>query len=339
MKRLLLTAASLALGACVTWTPRSGPVSPSAVVLPNMPMHRWGVESCGAGALSTVLQHFGDPTSMEEWDRTLPKTRGGVMTVDLLIAARRKGFEAAIVTADRHRVESEVRAGRPVILMLQVIDFLGRRHDFFHYIVVDGIDPDRGRVRTQFGDGRARWVTFEQIGKAWAGGAHTAIVVGPRDPLADRIRTAVALEDAGDFAAAAEHYRRILRDHPGSPLVWTNAGNAQMHLGLRREAEESFRKALALDAGARDAMNNLAWLLLEEKRLDEAEPLARRAAAAGGADRYLVLDTLARILAARGACAEAAAVFREAIAEVPSGRAEARDEIEKGLSETARACP
>lgn len=317
----LCAVAALVLFSCVTWTPRSAPVSSSAVVLPNMSMHKWGFESCGAGALSTVLQHFGDPTSMDEWDRTLPKTRGGVMTVDLLIAARQKGFDARIVTGDPGTVEAELRAGRPVILMLQVLDFLGRGHDFFHYIVADGIDIERRLIRTQFGDGRARWVTFEKIDKPWSGGAKTAILIRPRDPLADRIREAVALEESGDLRAAAERYRALLGAHPESALAWTNLGNVSMRLGNRREAEEAFQKALAIDAAARDAMNNLAWLLFEEKRLDEAETLARRAVAAGGPDRYLVLDTLARILVAKGSCSEATAVFRDAVAAVPATRA------------------
>ncbi len=121
--------------------PRSQHASATASVIPNMPIQKWGIESCGAGSLSTVLQHYGDSTSMADWDAQLPKTRGGVMTIDLLIAARRKGFDASIITADRDTVQNELGQGRPVILMLKVIDSLGRSYDFFHYIVADGIDP------------------------------------------------------------------------------------------------------------------------------------------------------------------------------------------------------
>ena len=61
-------------------------------------MLKWGIESCGAGSLSTVLQHYGEPTALETWDATLPKTRGGVLTIDMLLAARQKGFDARLVT-------------------------------------------------------------------------------------------------------------------------------------------------------------------------------------------------------------------------------------------------
>ena len=333
----LFASALLSLTSCITITPRSAKTSAEAVAIPNMPMQKWGIESCGAGSLSTVLQHYGDPTTMASWDATLPKTRGGVMTIDLLIAARQKGYDAKLITGDQATITDELRQGRPVILMLQVINSLGSHYDFFHYIVADGIDPQHGLIRTQFGDGKARWVTFDRLEKAWSGGGHAAILIHPRD-LNDAIRAAVALEDQGKYAEAATAYRNLLARHPSSALAWTNLGNAEVQLGDRDAAESAFRKALDADAKSRDAMNNLAWLLFEEKRLDEAEQFARRAVAQPGPDSYMVLDTLARVLAAKGACDEAVTTFRSAIDSVPATRATARADIEKGLAETQRSC-
>src|SRR5450759_1840910 len=75
----------LLLSSCVYWTPMSKHPTPSATVIPNVPLQKWDIESCGAGSLSTVLQHYGDPTTIDEWDRTLPKTRGGVLSIDLVL--------------------------------------------------------------------------------------------------------------------------------------------------------------------------------------------------------------------------------------------------------------
>jgi hypothetical protein len=36
-------------------------------------MQKWDIKSCGAGALSTVLQHYGDPTTMKEWQERCRK--------------------------------------------------------------------------------------------------------------------------------------------------------------------------------------------------------------------------------------------------------------------------
>jgi tetratricopeptide (TPR) repeat protein len=329
------------LSSCTTMiTPRSQHAGASAMTVPDMPMQKWGIESCGAGSLSTVLQHYGDTTSMAAWDAQLSKTRGGVLTIDLLLAARQKGYDAQIITADRSAIENELRQNRPVILMLKVIDsLLGRDLDFFHYVVADGIDSERGLIRTQFGDGRGRWVTFDRLEKAWAGGGHAAILIKPHDVLEAGLREAVALEDQRNFSAAAEKYRAILSAHPGSSVAWTNLGNAEMQMKNNEAAEESFRNALAADPSSRDAMNNLAWLLLQENRLQEAEALARKAIAQPGPDSYLILDTLARILAARGRCADAAATFRQAIDGVPASRPEAKQSLQRAQTQTTCSDP
>lgn len=304
-------------------------------------MHTWGIESCGAGSLSTVLQHYGDPTTMQQWDATLPKTRGGVMTVDLLLAARQKGYDAQIVTGTPSRVEDELRSGRPVILMLQVIFSPLQKLDYYHYIVADGIDTNRGLVRTQFGDGEPRWVSMKKLEKTWAGGAHTAILIRPRsreESLAEALRAAVALEENGKVAEAAQQYRSLSQSHPDSVVVWTDYGNAEMQLGHNDEAERAFKRALEIDPESRDTLNNFAWLLYQQKRLDEAESYARKAAAKPGPDVYLVLDTLARVLAAKGSCDEALRTFREAIDAVPQSRSSVRAGIESGMADARRSC-
>jgi predicted negative regulator of RcsB-dependent stress response len=338
-RRLALLLLPLLLAGCITIAPRSQRAGASAAVIPDVPLLKWGVESCGAGSLSTVLQHYGDPTSMEQLDQTLPKIRGGVLTIDMLVAARKQGFEAQLVTGTPENVTAELAAGRPVILMIQSVEYPGKNYDFFHYIVLDGFDTAQGLIRTQWGDQKGRWTTFDKLEKPWAGGGHAAIFIRPRAGDADALRAAVALEDEGKFADAAARYREIVALHPASIVGWTNLGNAERQLGHTAEAERAFRKAIEADStGARDALNNLAWLLYEEKRLDEAEPLARKAVAEPGPDSYLMLDTLARVLAAKGSCDEALTTFRSAIDAVPPARNEARADIEKAMGEAVTRC-
>ena len=263
------------------------------------------------------------------------------MTVDMLIAARQKGFDAQLVTGTPELIANELRNGRPVILMLQVVDSPGHKYDFFHYIVADGIDSDRGLIRTQWGDRQARWVSLGRLDKPWSGGGHAAILIHPRtkdDEVRIALRDAIALEDEGKIAEAAGRYREILAAHPDSSVAWTDLGNAMEKLGDRAGAQEAFRKALAVDPTSRDALNNLAWLLYQQKQLDEAESLARKAVAQPGPDSYLLLDTLARVLAAKGSCDEAVRTFQQAIDAVPSSQAQARADIESGLAAARRSC-
>ncbi|HEX6179097.1 MAG TPA: tetratricopeptide repeat protein, partial [Thermoanaerobaculia bacterium] len=321
---LVLFLGPLVLTSCVYWTPLSRRTSNEAKVIPNVPLQVWDIKSCGAGSLSSVLQHYGDMTTMQQWDGMLQKTRGGVMSIDMVLAARRQGFDARLVTGDRMTIERELLEGRPVILMLQVIQYPGQSLDFFHYVVLDGIDTNRGLLRTQFGDGKARWVKYKRIENAWRGGGFATIMIRPKDPVTDLLRTAVMLEEKGDYDEAAREYRRILNDHPDSALAWTNLGNVEVQRRNVNAAEQAFRKAIALDTIAADALNNLAWLLYEQKRLDEAEPLARRAVEAPAPDSWMRLDTLAHIQMARGACEEAATTWQQAIDSVPASRAQQR---------------
>ena len=325
----------LFLSSCVYWTPMSKNATTSAKVIPNVPVQKWDIESCGAGSLSTILQHYGDPTTMAEWDRTLPRTRGGVLSIDLVLAARQKGLDARLVTGSRATVERELLEGRPVLLMLQVIQAPGREYDFFHYVVLDGFDPDGKLVRVQFGDRKLRWLNFDRLENAWQGGGHAQIIIEPKDPAADALRAAVVLEDQGKYAAAADAYRRILTDHPDSVVAWTNLGNAQVQLGEKATAEEAFRKALSIDETSADALNNLAWLLYQEKRLEEAEQLAHRAVAAPAPDGWMRLDTLARIQLARGSCTDALQTWDRALKDVP---ATSRAEISQAASEARAHC-
>jgi len=324
---------------CVYWTPISRAPSPSATIIPDVPMQKWDIKSCGAGALSAVLLHYGDTTTMKQWDAALPKTRGGVMSIDLVLAARQRGFDARLVTGDRSLVEAELRDGHPVILMLQVIQAPGKGYDFFHYVVVDGYDRQQNIFRVQFGDGKARWATMERIEPAWKPTKHAAVLIRPADPTATALRAAVQLEEEGKFALAAHAYREILEKNPQSIVAWTNLGNAEMRLGRTAAAEQAFRKALELDPDSADTLNNLAWLLYEEKRVDEAEPIARKAAITKAPDSWMRLDTLARILVARGACDEARMTFRQAIDAVPENRSSDRAEIEAAASNIATCSP
>lgn len=326
---LLLLLTSVALTSCVYWTPRSEAPTTSAIVVSDVPLQKWDILSCGAGALSSVLQHHGDATTMDTWQEQLPKTRGGVMSIDLVLAAREKGFDSQIVTGDRDLIAAELREGRPVILMLQVVQAPGKGYDFFHYVVVDGYDPLRGTYRTQFGDGKPRWARIERLDDAWKKTKYATIVIRPADPNAEALRAAVRLEEQGQSALASAAYRDILTRDPGSVLAWTNLGNSEMRIGQTATAEEAFRKAIALQPDAADTLNNLAWLLFEQKRFEEAEPLARRAVSIAAPDPWLRLDTLGHILAARGACAEAAATFRQALAAIPDTRKADREALEK----------
>ena len=324
--------------ACATFAPGSRTPSPEASVLDHGPARTFEDDQCGPGSLSVVLNRLGDAVSEMELAATLPRTPArGVLSVDLLLAARQRGFAASLVAGTEDSLRQEIEQGRPVILLLRMLNAPGRRRDVFHYVVVDGHDPRGGLFRIQFGDGKARWTGLDRLEGAWKGGGHAMVTVSAPPALA-QMRAAVELERARRLDEAAELYLQVLEANPESLRAWINLGNVEAGRGRPQEAEGAYRRALSISPGDPDALNNLSWLLLQEgSRLEEAETLAREAARSRGPDHALVLDTLARVQSARGRCADADATYAEALAlpALPLGR---QTQLEEARREAQRNC-
>src|SRR5262249_45357133 len=152
--------------------------------------------------------------------------------------------------------------------------------DVYHYVVADGIDAPRGLFRLQFGDGKARWTELARIEDAWKPAGHALLVVRERGATDASLRRAVELEGQQRLEAAEALSHEGLELRPDSVRAWVDLGNVLADRGRPPEAEDAYRRALALDPDDADALNNLAWLLHEAgSRPDEAEALAVRAAA------------------------------------------------------------
>jgi len=308
-----------------------------ALALDGVPVREFGQETCGAGSLSAVFTYHGDPVSVEDLDARLPRADGGgVLSIDLLIAARERGYDARWVPGNEHRIEEEIVAARPVILMLRVLDAPGDR-DYHHYVVVDGFDPQRRLLRFHFGDGTTRWSPFGRaLRRAWRGTDRALLVIRPE--AGALLRRAAALEAANRLSEAENELRAVLRSKPGATRAWTNLANVLRLQGRAMEAENAYRRALETDPYDAAALNNLAWSLYERGALAEAESLALRAVSDDVDDRDLVLDTLGRILLAEGRCAAAAATFRRGLDWTPAERSPARATLLHGLARAHVAC-
>ncbi len=337
IRKLAIVPAALLLASCITMKPQGMRPTESAIVVENIPVDRWGDNTCGSGALAAVLTHYGDAATEAELDQAMPKGKnGGVVSVDLLLETRRRGFDAQLVRGDEALVTGRLREGKPSILMLQVVDLPGNARDFYHYVIADGFDPEKKLVRFQFGDGKARWVPLAKLDEPWKGAGYGTILVDPLT-LESGLRRAVLLEEKGSLAEAIVEYEALLRRYPEAATAWTNLANVQAKSGATSEAEASYRRALELAPHDRDALNNLAWLLFTEDRAAEAEPFARAAVEAGGPDPHVALDTLAHVLAALGRCTDARIAFGQAL-ESESLDQEAAALIHKSLAELAGEC-
>jgi len=101
-------------------------------------------------------------------------------------------------------------------------------------------------------------------------------------------------ESQGKFDLAQKEYTQAIRKEKGWAVPYFNLGNVLFRMGDLKKAEEHYREAFEKDGTNPDFMNNLAYVLCEQGRYDEAEQWISRALSITPKKEYL--DTQNRIL-------------------------------------------
>jgi tetratricopeptide (TPR) repeat protein len=130
----------------------------------------------------------------------------------------------------------------------------------------------------------------------------------PADPLSadDHFRLGAAFEAHDLPADALKHYTRAAKLAPDNAEVWVALGNLKFRKGDYAAAEDDYQRALDKSPFHAGAQNNLALTYLaQNKKLKEAELLAKAALRQNSALRPYVLDTLSNIYAREGRLPEA----------------------------------
>lgn len=86
-----------------------------------------------------------------------------------------------------------------------------------------------------------------------------------------RLELASSYFEEGKTDIALEELRQVLTADPSFPEAWNLRGVIYMRLGDARQAEDSFRRAMALDPRNADSQHNYGWLLCQQGRYPEAE--------------------------------------------------------------------
>ncbi|HYT16273.1 MAG TPA: PA2778 family cysteine peptidase [Burkholderiales bacterium] len=264
---------------------RPDPELPQRVELAAVPFFPQELYQCGPAALATVLVHEGVKTSPEALvgQVYLPK-REGSLQAEMLAGARRHGLVAYPLAPQLVDVLREVAAGTPVVVLQNLtFDFAPR----WHYAVVVGYDLPREEIVLRSGTTFRLSMTLSNFERVWARSRHWAMVALPPQRLpvtaaADSyVAAAVALERL-DAAAARQAYAAALARWPDHLVAEIGLGNAAYAMRDLAAAEAAYRRATHDHPQAPDAWNNLAQVLLELHRADEALVAAERAVALGG---------------------------------------------------------
>jgi Tfp pilus assembly protein PilF len=137
-------------------------------------------------------------------------------------------------------------------------------------------------------------------------------------------RLAVLYAKRGKVKEAEENFSRALALKPDDPELLSDAGYFYYLASRPKEAEQSLRRALEIDPGNRKYCTNLALVVGEQGRREEAYTLFRRA---GGAETQATAN-LAFVLAQRGEYQEALNLYHRVLTEDTSMRVAADALIE-----------
>jgi tetratricopeptide (TPR) repeat protein len=276
------------------------PSLPARVELAAVPFFPQTEYQCGPAALATVLTYAGMPTTPEALVKQVYiPGREGSLQAEMLASARRHGLVAYRLSTRLSDVLKEVAAGHPVIV-LQNLSF-----DFapvWHYAVVIGYDLSRDEIVLRSGVTERLAITMSNFERTWARGRHWAMLpLSPRRlPVtaeADRYVADVAALERLRAADAKTAYETALAQWPAHAIATMGLGNAAYRLGDLASAERAYRRAADLQPASADAWNNLAQVLLEQGRKDEARDAAVRAVSIGGPRIKTYQETLQAITA------------------------------------------
>ena len=108
-----------------------------------------------------------------------------------------------------------------------------------------------------------------------ATGANVDIVTASDEPDARkrariRMELAVGYFEQGQTNVALDELKQVIANDPTFPDAYNLRGLIYMRLGDMRQAEESFRRAVALSPKDSNAQHNYGWLLCQQGRYDEA---------------------------------------------------------------------
>lgn len=294
--------AALLLGGCAIFPRGDWPQSlqgiPDQHEIASVPFYPQDEYQCGPAALAMALAWSGlkvKPVDLTE--KVYTASLHGSLQPAMIAGARRSG-RLAYVIHGTDELMREIASGHPVI----VLQNRGLSWaPVWHYAVAIGYDLPRDEIILHSGlDARER-TSMGVFQNTWARGENWGLLVLKPGELpatakeADFVQASIGLEKAQMPAAAIESYRAALSRWPHNMPAMMGLGNSYYALGDLKNSEAAFRRAAEAHPADGAAFNNLAHVLLDLGRREDALAAARQAVALGGPLRSVFQQTLEEI--------------------------------------------
>ncbi|MDH3558343.1 MAG: PA2778 family cysteine peptidase [Deltaproteobacteria bacterium] len=246
----------------------------------TVPFYPQEAYQCGPASLAMTLTWSGiqvDPEAITPEVFT-PSLKGSLQSA-MISTARRRGRVAYPISGVEEMLE-EVAAGHPVIILQN----LGLAwYPVWHYAVVVGYDLEQGIVLLHSGVTSQKRLSQRVFNNTWARGDYWGLLVLPPSRLPatatehNYVSAVLGLEKAQQWLAAIEGYNTALARWSSSLSARMGLGNSYYALGDLESAEAAFREATRQFPTNGMAFNNLAQVLWEQGKQQEALEAASRA--------------------------------------------------------------
>lgn len=293
--------AVLLLAGCAGGPPKRAFPHPLPAGMPDeiagVPFHPQEQLQCGPAALATALGWSGADVSPHELEQYLflPE-RQGTLQPELKAQARRHGRIPYQLPPEPSALAQELAAGHPVLVLQN--NGLGW-WPAWHYAVVVGMDPSRDTIRLRSGTIEDYDLARDTFLRTWRRADYWALAVMPPGRLPASVTAAETLSAISAYArlapdaAVIQALRVAVARWPEDTGLRFALGNAWYAQGEYDQAEATYRVALVATPGASMVRNNLAWLLGEQGRIEEAQMLLAKADPADGPWEDTLADTAA----------------------------------------------
>lgn len=303
---LVLATAVCVAGCALLTTSDHGTAYPAGLPvraeLDEVPFYPQDEYQCGPAALAMTLTFAGVPRTPQQLvDQVYLPQRKGSLQPEMLAATRRAGLIAYPLQPDAGAVMQEVAAGHPVIILQNL---LFKYFPRWHYAVVVGYDLTTHDVILRSGTEKRLLMSQNGFEGSWAKAGRWAFVTVPPEQM-----PATATEDVYVAAAASlervspeaagKAYRVALVKWPGNLVALIGLGNVAYQAHRLSEAEADYRQATLDHADSGDAWNNLAQVLHDMGRDEDAMAAAQRAISIGGERQQTYRSTLEAIRSAQ----------------------------------------
>ncbi|MBW3566538.1 MAG: PA2778 family cysteine peptidase [Proteobacteria bacterium] len=281
-RRFLLPALLLPLFAgCAGGPPlKSFPALESSGIpqeIEGVPFYPQEALQCGPAALATVLGWSGKNVSPSQLEpRLYLPERRGTLQVELKAQARHYGRIPYEIPPDPSALVEEIVAGHPVLVLQN--NGLGWA-PAWHYAVVVGMNPADETVRLRSGEREDYDLEYGTFLRTWARSEYWGVVALPPDRMPASLRGAPVLSAITNFArvgdsdAVRQALSSAVAKWPEDVGLRFALANHWYSEGEFENAETEYRRILSFAPDAVMARNNLAWLLAEQGRTDEAHEM------------------------------------------------------------------